>query len=84
MWLSYKDGGVACGEGEDVGAGDGAGAGGLEGGLDLVDDLESPDGVLVRVGVLLAHNGGAVVQQHRRVAPLQSIREEDIVRANVR
>ena len=70
--MTYEDGGVAGGEGEDVGAGDGAGAGGLEGGLDLVDDLEAPERVLVGVGPLLADDVGAVVKQHGRVAPLQS------------
>jgi len=59
-----EDGGVAGGEGEDVGAGDGAGAGGLEGDLDLVDDLESSGGVAVGVGPFLAHDAGAVVQKH--------------------
>uniref|UniRef100_A0A0E0C0A6 Uncharacterized protein n=1 Tax=Oryza meridionalis TaxID=40149 RepID=A0A0E0C0A6_9ORYZ len=39
------DSGIACSEGEDVGAGDGAGAGCFEGGLDLVDHLETPEGV---------------------------------------
>jgi len=66
----YHDGGVAGGEGEDVGAGDGAGAGRLEGGLDLVDDLEAPGGVPVGVGPLLAHDGPAAVQKDRRVAAL--------------
>lgn len=46
---TYEDSGIACSEGEYVGAGDGAGAGCFKGGLDLVDDLETPEGVHVRV-----------------------------------
>ena len=68
----YHDGGVAGGEGEDVGAGDGAGAGGLEGDLDLVDDLESSGGVAVGVGPFLADDAAAVVQQQRGVASLHT------------
>lgn len=70
--VTYEFGGVAGGEGEDVGAGDGAGAGGLEGGLDLVDDLEPPEGVAIGVGILLADYAAAVVQQHGCVAPLHT------------
>uniref|UniRef100_A0A0E0C0A7 Uncharacterized protein n=1 Tax=Oryza meridionalis TaxID=40149 RepID=A0A0E0C0A7_9ORYZ len=46
------DSGIACSEGEDVGAGDGAGAGCFEGGLDLVDHLETPEGVQATLQVL--------------------------------
>jgi len=67
----YHDCGVAGSKREDVGAGDGSRAGSLESGLDLVDDLEAPGGVLVGVGPLLAHDGPAAVQQQRRVAALQ-------------
>ena len=66
----YHDGGVAGGEGEDVGAGDGGPAGGLHLGLDGVDDLEAAHGVGVGPGALLAGEGRRVVQQDGAVASL--------------
>ena len=59
---TYENGGVACGKGEDVGAGDSAGASRLKGDLDLVGNLESPEGVQIGVGPLLADYAAAVVQ----------------------
>jgi hypothetical protein len=67
-----EDGGVAGGEGEDVGAGDGAGAVGLEGDLDLVYHLEPSGGVAVGVGPFLTDDAAAVVQQQRGVASLHT------------
>jgi hypothetical protein len=69
---TYHDHGVARDKGEDVGAGDGAVARRLDCGLDLVDDLEPPGGVLVRVRPLLARDLAAAVQQERRVASLHN------------
>jgi hypothetical protein len=62
MMNTYEDSGVAGGEGEDVGTGDHAGASCLKGDLDLVDDLESPEGVQIGVGPLLTDYAAAVVQ----------------------
>ena len=59
---TYKDSRVTGGEGEDIGAGDSTGAGCLKGDLDLVDDLEPPEGVQIGVGPLLADYAAAVVQ----------------------
>ena len=67
---NYQLDGDLGGEGEDVGAGDNAGAGVLERGLDVVDDGESPRGVVVGRRRLLRRHPGDAVQQQRRVAPL--------------
>jgi hypothetical protein len=67
---THDDDAVPGGDGEDVGAGDDAGAHLLDGGLDGVDDLESPHGAVVRVGHLLSLEARRVVQQQRRVAAL--------------
>jgi hypothetical protein len=62
---TYHDHGVARDKGEDVGAGDGAVARRLDCGLDLVDDLEPPGGVLVRVRPLLARDLAAAGAKRR-------------------
>jgi hypothetical protein len=59
---TYEDSGVTGGEGEDVGAGDSVGASRLKGDLDLVDDLEPPEGVQIGVGPLLTDYAAAVVE----------------------
>jgi hypothetical protein len=68
----YQEGAVPRGEGDDVGAGDDAGADGLDGGLDLVDDLVAADGVDVGAGALLADEAADVVQKNRGVAALMT------------
>lgn len=65
---------VACGQRENVGAGDRAGAHQLHCGFDGVDDAEAAQGVGVRTCVLLPSERGGVVQQHRRVAALRETR----------
>lgn len=67
---THQDNSFSGSEGKDVGAGHGATASCLDPGFDCVDHLESPDGVLVRAGGLLAGECGRVVQQNRRIAAL--------------
>jgi len=67
---THQVGGVAGGEGEDVGAGDGGVAGRLDLGLDGVDDLVPAHGVGVGPGALLAGEGRRVVEQDGAVTPL--------------
>jgi hypothetical protein len=66
----YQECTVPRGERHDVGARDDAGADGLDVGLDLVDDLESANGVEVGTGALLADEATHVVQKNRAVAAL--------------
>jgi hypothetical protein len=47
----------------------------LESSLDLVDHLEPPDGVPVRVGPFLTNDAAAVVQQHRSITALHILRK---------
>ena len=68
--VTYQEGAVPRGEGDDVGAGDDAGADGLDAGLDLVDDLVAADGVDVGAGALLADEAAHVVKKNRAVAAL--------------
>jgi hypothetical protein len=67
---TYQECTVPRGERHDVGARDDAGADGLDVGLDLVDDLESANGVDVGTGALLADEATHVVQKNRAVAAL--------------
>ena len=62
---------VPRGEGDDVGAGDDAGAVGLDGRLNVVDDVVAEDGVGVGASVFLADEAVRhVVQKNRGVAAL--------------
>lgn len=71
MNRTNRDDGVACRDGDDVGAGDHvAPAGGVDGALNAVDHVEAADGVGVRRGHRLAGEEGRVVQQDGPVAPL--------------
>lgn len=71
MNRTNRDDGVACRDGDDVGAGDHvAPAGGVDGALNAVDHVEAADGVGVRRGHLLAGEEGRVVQQDGPVTPL--------------
>ena len=79
LWVArpagtYQHGAVPGGEGDDVGAGDDAGAAGLDGRLDIVDDVVTADGVGVREGGFLADEGPHVVEENGGVAALQAHR----------
>jgi hypothetical protein len=71
---TYQHGAVPRGEGDDVGAGDDAGAAGLDGRLDIVDDVVTADRVGVRESGFLADEGPHVVEENRGVAALQAQR----------
>lgn len=70
---TYQNGALPCGQGEDVGAGNDAGAEVLHVPLDVVDDLETADGVHVRKRGLLAGEvlPGHVVQKNGSVTSLK-------------
>ncbi|WVZ71700.1 hypothetical protein U9M48_020253 [Paspalum notatum var. saurae] len=66
----YQGSGVTGCEGEDVSAGDCAWAGRLKSGLDLVNNLKPPKGVLVGVGPFLTDYAATVIQQHGCITAL--------------
>lgn len=72
MEVTYGDGGVSRGDGEDVGAGDGPRADCLDLRLDAVHDVEASQRAPVGERTLLPGEVGRVGKQHRPVASLSS------------
>ena len=87
---SYRDDGIASGDGEDVGAGDGALARLLHIGLDLVDDVEASQRSHVpeRVPLVASQQNGRVAallvrSQARLTAGVQQMKSIQTITSSV-